>query len=58
MCRQVAGEPAEVAPATTCGAWLTMRRTAEYDKKRRMVEEESAAAMQLPVPATPQIRAQ
>lgn len=56
---QVAGAPAEVAPATTCGAWLTMRRMAEYDKKRRMVEEErAAAAPQLPVLGAPQIRAQ
>ncbi|CAL8464781.1 g4316 [Coccomyxa elongata] len=56
---QVAGELAEVAPATTtCGAWLTMRRTAEYDKKRRIVEEESEAAPQLPVLGAPQIRAQ
>jgi len=60
---QATGQAVLAAPATTCGAWLTMRRTAEYEKKRRMVEEEEegtlqpAAVQQLPL-ASPQVRAQ
>lgn len=50
-----AGEP-NLAPATTCGAWLTMRRTAEYDKKLRVVEELQQQHQQ--VLAVPQIKAQ
>lgn len=45
--------------AATCGAWLTMRRTAEYDKRLRLVEEGAqqpdqahAAAQPLPVQIT------
>lgn len=49
-------------PAMTCGAWLTMRRTAEYDKKLRRVEAEGEAPEQaLPQQeqqALPQIKAQ
>jgi hypothetical protein len=48
-----AGEP-NLAPATTCGAWLTMRRVAEYDKKMRIVEEE---AQQPVLAATQQVAA-
>ena len=56
---------AATQPATTCGAWLTMRRTAEYDRRLRRVEAEAEAPEQaLPPqqqqqePALPQIRAQ
>ena len=46
--------------APTCGAWLTMRRTAEYDKRLRLVEEgaqpDQAHAPAQPLPA--QVKAQ
>ena len=34
----VAGESISAAPAT-CGAWLTMRRRAEYEKRVRHLED-------------------
>ena len=54
---------ATAPPAMTCGAWLTMRRTAEYDRKLRRVEAEEAPEQALPQQqqreqALPQIRAQ
>ena len=63
------GSGPATTPATTCGAWLTMRRTAEYDKKLRRVEAEGEAPDQALLQrqhqqqqeqqqALPQIRAQ
>ena len=54
---------ASAQAATTCGAWLTMRRTAEYDRKLRRVEAEGEAPERALPPqqqeqALPQIRAQ
>jgi hypothetical protein len=46
-CEREGKTAAAAAPnqaAATCGAWLTMRRTAEYDKKLRLVEDAAAAA--------------
>ena len=44
-----AGESIPAAPAT-CGAWLTMRRRAEYENKVRHLEDASLPTTRAPSP--------
>ena len=53
-----AGESVPAAP-TTCGAWLTMRRRAEYENKARQLEDAAMpTARALSPPRLQQISAQ